>query len=104
MENTKHVASLSNCILVLRYLRKNVNTLVKQTELAKECNVEKRRVRSYIYVLKDLNYNIISKSGKQGGMMLQEITLTQEELLQLQDMLKDNKELYNKIEYINNRI
>ena len=96
--------SVTNTLKVLKILRKNVDVLLSLNEIAEEIGCTKHMIRKYKDTLQDLGYDITTKTGKNGGMKINDIFLSEEELMILQDMLSNNKNLYKKIEYINSKI
>jgi len=82
-------------IQLLKLLRKNGT--MKVEELAVDIGLDGRSVRRYQLSLKKAGYNIISKSGKNGGYTLVEENLEPYEWIILKELLKDNDKIYEKI-------
>lgn len=102
------MSKITNTIKTLNLLRENRK--MKTTELAATLHVEQRMARVYIDELREIGYDISSKPGANGGYVLHDVILNDNEQLALYEALKllestgferieDFKSAYKKIEY-----
>lgn len=100
------LGTITGAIKMLQALRKN--EILNINELADIIGCKPRTVRKYRQDLVKCNYNIVSKRGKNGGYMLLDVKITDDDVVflheiknQLPEELKnDYSAILKKIEYL----
>jgi predicted DNA-binding transcriptional regulator YafY len=91
------ILELNKILKMFLYLRGNGKT--KLSELSDYIGADERTIRRITKTLKHSGFKLSSKSGKFGGIWLDEPALSDDEWILLKDKLKDNKSIYDKIDY-----